>query len=255
MTHNQYVRQSEAWYDTPAGKHVLSRERLLIAHMLSCWPRRNHTLLEMGCGGGHFLELFWNAGFDVTAIDERQDCLDMARERIGHRATLRQGSLEHGPFDDDEFDFVTLVTVLEHMEYPEIVLREAFRVARHGVLVLFYNSWSLYHLEQAVSPLAGKKRLSLPVDAACSPPGASESWLSPLKLAAMIRKEGGKRPDAFRSTMFRPSRFWRGEDPPRWSLNRASMTPFGAVAAFRVDLSPLSGTTIKLAARAAVPVR
>jgi hypothetical protein len=68
----------------------------------------------------------------------------------------------------------------------------------------------------------------------------------------MIRRECGKRPDSFRSTLFRPSCFWRGEDPPRWHLNRANMTPFGAVAAFRVDISPLSGTTIKLVTRNAV---
>ncbi|MDL2272555.1 class I SAM-dependent methyltransferase [Desulfovibrio sp. OttesenSCG-928-I05] len=233
MTRDQEIRQSEAWYATPMGRHVLFRERMLISHMLTSWPRRNHTLLEMGCGAGHFLELFWNAGFDVTAIDEQEESLSLAREKVGQRVTLRQGSLEHLPFDDDDFDFVTIVTTLEHMAYPETVLREAFRVATHGLLVLFFNSWSLYRCEGIFQNAV---------------PARDNYWMSPLRLAQMITQTCGKRPNAFRSTMFRPSRFWRGEDPPRWSLGRTSVFPFGAVAAFRVDLSPLSGTTIKLAA-------
>lgn len=251
--HSRVVRQSEEWYATTAGSHALFRERMLIAHMLTSWPRRNQTLLDMGCGAGHFLEMFWNAGFDVTGVDEQEECLALARKKIGHRATLRQSNLERLPFDDDDFDFVTLVTALEHTKDPDAVLREAFRVATHGVLVLFFNSWSLYRFERTGNPVAGKK----------ARPGASgpentsgvlESfagplWLSPFRVFRMILRESGKRPSAFRSTLFRPSWFWRGEDPPRWSLGRTNIFPFGAVAAFRVDLSPLSGTTIKIPAR------
>lgn len=252
MTQNQEIRQSEAWYATPMGRHVLFRERMLISHMLTSWPRRNHTLLEMGCGAGHFLELFWNAGFDVTAIDERDECLALAREKVGQRVTLRQGSLEHMPFDDDDFDFVTIVTALEHMAYPETVLREAFRVATHGVLILFFNSWSVYRCEGSLQNMVRGNNTPFGKNGLDALKTQDNHWMSPLRLAQMIAQTCGKRPNAFRSTMFRPSRFWRGEDPPRWSLGRTSVLPFGAVAAFRVDLSPLSGTTIKLAAGNAI---
>ena len=273
MQHNRETRQSDAWYATPAGRHVLFRERMLIAHMLTSWPRRNHSMLDMGCGSGHFLELFWNAGFDVTGVEEREECLKLSREKIGQRAALRQSNLEHLPFDDNDFDFVTIVTALERVKNPEKVLREAFRVATHGVLVLFFNSWSLYRFEQLLNMGCGKKEATLKTDMVLSPAveGDGENgvgngkflddghegacffqpplWLSPSRLCRMILHESGRRPSAFRSTLFRPSWFWRSEDPPRWSLGRTNIFPFGAVAAFRVDLSPLSGTTVKLVAR------
>ena len=89
------------------------------------WPRRGHTLLDIGCGAGIFLEMLWHYGFDVTGLDTGTDLLDMARERLGNRAEFQLGRPEHLPFDDEEFDYAALLTVLEYVDNPEDVLREA----------------------------------------------------------------------------------------------------------------------------------
>ena len=72
----------------------------------------------------------------------------MARERLGNRAEFQLGHPEHLPFDDEEFDYVALLTVLEYMDNPEDVLREAIRVSHRGVIIGFMNSFSLYQIQR-----------------------------------------------------------------------------------------------------------
>lgn len=56
---------------------------------------------------------------------------------MGCRVDLHLGQGDHVPFEDREFDYVSIMTVLEFVDDPGSVLREAVRVARKGVLVTF----------------------------------------------------------------------------------------------------------------------
>ena len=49
---------------------------------------------------------------------------------LGNRAGLFPGRAEDLPFEDNEFDIVTLITCLEFVENPEEALAEALRVAK-----------------------------------------------------------------------------------------------------------------------------
>lgn len=141
---DETVDRYEAWYETPMGAFALTQQRRLFEQLVSAWPRRSHTLLEIGCGPGIFMKLFWETGFDVTGVDSSPDMLGAARRRLGPHATYHLGRAEHLPFADDEFDYATLLTVLEFCEDPVVALREARRVAKYGVLVSFLNRHSLY---------------------------------------------------------------------------------------------------------------
>lgn len=245
----------EAWYSSPRGAFALAREQRLLAHMLSAWQRRNHTLLEIGCGAGHFLEMFYNGGFDVTGIDQSEPMLEKARERMGNRATLRIGNAERLPFDDGEFDFVAMVTSLECVDNPETVLAEAFRVATRGIVIAYLNSWSVYRLEKMFGHTWGALRYR---KAGKQSAGEEKEepepqrirllqqarWFNLFSICNIIRKTSGKRPTAFRSTLFAPSFLWRGYEP--FSLSWAQLLPFGAVSVVRVDLEPVSATPIAL---------
>ena len=128
------------WYATPEGTYAITQENRLFQHLISQWPRRGHTLLDIGCGAGIFLEMLWHYGFDVTGLDTGTDLLDMARERLGNRAEFQLGRPEHLPFDDEEFDYAALLTVLEYVDNPEDVLREAIRVSHRGVIIGFMGA-------------------------------------------------------------------------------------------------------------------
>lgn len=243
----------EAWYKNPRGSFALAREQRLLADVVSPWQRRNQTLLEIGCGAGHFLEMFYHGGFDVTGIDSSEAMLAKARARMGNKATLRIGSASHLPFDDCEFDYVAMVTALECMDDPEAALQEAFRVAKRGVVIAYLNAWSLYGLEQkyksaryALRERIAKKKTK---DAGYSLPESERKrilhlarWLNIVKICQMIHKASGKLPAVYRSTLFAPSCLWRGNKP--FSLSWWHLLPFGAVSVVRVDLMPVSPTTI-----------
>lgn len=252
------VERYEAWYESPRGAFALAREQRLIADIISVWPRRNNALLEIGCGAGHFLELFYNAGFDVAGIDSSEAMLEKARQRMGNRATLRLGNAERLPFDDGEFDFVALVTALEWMDNQEAVIAEAFRVASRGVVVTYLNAWSCYRMELLFSKWWGSKRRAEDNAAPGSAPQRTRTllrarWLDALSLCRIIYKVSGRLPNSFRSTLFAPSFLWRGFKP--FSLSWAQLLPFGAVGIARVDIVPVTGTPMAVrapkAARAA----
>ena len=241
----------EAWYATPRGAFALAREQRLMADMISPWQRRNHSLLEIGCGAGHFLEMFYDGGFDVTGLDKSEAMLEKARERMGHRATLRVGDATHLPFDDDEFDYVAIVTALECIKNPEAALAESFRVAQRGVVVAYLNSWSVYRQEQHIARLCRHirhfvgGRMAKVTDTAPPSPERKRAldspWFNLVSICRVIRKASGRRPSSFRSTLFSPSFFWSGVKP--FSLSWAHLLPFGAVSVVRIDLMPVAATT------------
>lgn len=133
----------EYWYDTPQGAFVFAREQALMRNMLSPWPRRGHNLLEVGCGGGRFLEMLWEAGFDVTGLDSTEALLDAARRRMGARAELQLGVPDLLPWDDNVFDYVVLAPLPDRGASLHDMLREAVRVAARGILLRFWNPCSL----------------------------------------------------------------------------------------------------------------
>ncbi|MDL2210355.1 class I SAM-dependent methyltransferase [Desulfovibrio sp. OttesenSCG-928-O18] len=256
----------EAWYASARGSFALAREQRLIADVISPWHRRNQTLLEIGCGAGHFLQLFYGGGFDVTGIDKSEAMLEKARTRMGNKATLRCGAAEHLPFDDGEFDYVAMVTSLECMDDPETALGEAFRVATRGVVIAYLNAWSLYRLEHKLKFAVSGLRQRLAARRAAKrgepepPPQRVRTlqqarWFDLVEMYRMIRKVSGKRPKVFQSTLFSPSLLWRGVRP--FSLSWAHLLPFGAVSVVRVDLLPVCATSIVIRspkmARAARP--
>lgn len=137
------------WYDSALGVFVLPRERRLVQKMLAPWPRRGRSLLEVGCGSGRFLDVFWDAGFDVTALDPDPVQLEAANVRLGGRVETRLGVPDALPFEDDAFDFVSLgpfslcQNTQRGTQNVADALREAARVAALGVLLRFWNPHSL----------------------------------------------------------------------------------------------------------------
>lgn len=76
----------------------------------------------------------------VTGIDQSEDMLAAARERLeegglAQRVTLVRGEAESLPFDDASFDALTVTYLLRYVDDPAAVLRELVRVVRPGGIV------------------------------------------------------------------------------------------------------------------------
>jgi len=109
----------EAWQESPEGILLDRLSSELILRLLR--PQKGERILDIGCGTGNHLLLFFRSGFDVTGLDASPYMLDIARSRLGDKASLKIGRAEDLPFEDNEFDLATLLlrwnflmTLLKH---------------------------------------------------------------------------------------------------------------------------------------------
>lgn len=222
------AQKYEQWFSTPRGAFALEQEKRLLDAMLAGWPRRCRKLVEVGCGTGVFLHLLWEMGFDVTGVDSSPVMLKAARERFGNKAALHLAKGEHLPFEDDEFDFAVVWSVLEFAADPLAMLSEAARVAEEGVLVGFLNRHSLYYRSH------GRNRGA---EDESTRTLARARWYSWPEVKRMLKAATGRKPSLVRSVLHGPTWTWNN------SLLRLVNTPilrpplsaFGAFTAARVD--------------------
>jgi len=110
------------------------RERALLRRALAAGP--HETVLDCPCGAGRMLGLA-TAGADLSLAMVRE-----ARAHAGCRqlATARADAL---PFPDGAFDAALCHRLLHHVHEPEArraILRELARVARHAVVVSYWDA-------------------------------------------------------------------------------------------------------------------
>lgn len=225
------ARRYDEWAESPKGNFALRRQEELLQRLLACWPRQRQKFLDIGCGTGIFLEFFWSCGFDVSGLDKSPDMLSRTREKMGDRAHLHLGEAGHLPFDDREFDYTSLMTVLEFVDDPALVLREAARVSRKGVLITFLNRFSLYRLSVRLS--GRKSALS------------QARWFGWPEMRGLIHRNVHPGHMTARSVLPGPPMTWKPLPGLRY-VNGLELFPWcGAVTAVRADLvSPAARTPL-----------
>lgn len=93
--------------------------------------RQGNRFLDVGCGAGTLL---------IEALDQKWDAagIEISEPSVKHLKKLGikvfQGDLELAKYPDDTFDVVTSVEVLEHIEEPDRLLEEIYRILRPGGL-------------------------------------------------------------------------------------------------------------------------
>lgn len=132
----------EAWYNTPRGRWIGDREFTLLQQLLS--PGAGASLLDVGCGTGHFSRHFARIGLSVTGIDPDSAALKFAMTQ-GSDIRYMQGNALELPFADNSFDYTVAVTSLCFIEDPLPALREMWRVTRHTLALGLLNRRSLLH--------------------------------------------------------------------------------------------------------------
>jgi ubiquinone/menaquinone biosynthesis C-methylase UbiE len=143
----------DQWMNSERGQFVYTRQKKLISDLIA--PVSGEKVLGIGCGSGHFLEIFQDKKCLVTGMDESADQLKLARIRLGERPELILGVPEDPPFSDNEFDVVTLIYTLGTARNPEKAIAEAIRVSRGRIFIGFINYLSLAGTRQSLKKLFG----------------------------------------------------------------------------------------------------
>ena len=89
-------------------------------------------VLDVGCGAGNMFHHLARYG-DVEGIDNNPKPLVIARER-GY--TVQQGVGQKMPYEDERFDLVAALDVVEHVEDDLALLKECHRVCKPGGFII-----------------------------------------------------------------------------------------------------------------------
>lgn len=140
-----------SWYKSAHGRALERYVEGSIRRLLD--PQPGERVLDIGCGEGNHLLLFNKLGLSINGLDPSPYLLDRARERLGHRCTLKKGTAEDLPFSDNEFDLAVMINTLEFVDDPVEALKEAGRVARRGVFIGVMNHFSWFWFCQKIQGL------------------------------------------------------------------------------------------------------
>jgi 2-polyprenyl-3-methyl-5-hydroxy-6-metoxy-1,4-benzoquinol methylase len=111
---------------------------------------RGKDVLEVGCGSGFAVQLFAEAGANVTAVDLTEWAVETTKARMRAfelEANVFEGDGENLTFAEGSFDFVFSWGVIHHSSDMNRALRELVRVCRPGgqVVLMVYNRHSLFY--------------------------------------------------------------------------------------------------------------
>ncbi|MFV1996740.1 MAG: class I SAM-dependent methyltransferase [Acidiferrobacterales bacterium] len=130
----------DAWYQTPRGVWISNAEFRLVIRQLR--PQPASTLLDVGCGTGHFSRRFAALGLQVTGLDLDTGAIKFARQQGGPIVYLESGA-EALPFADGSFDYCVAITSLCFIEQFEKAIDEMWRVSRKAIVLGLLNRNSL----------------------------------------------------------------------------------------------------------------
>ncbi|MFN2576176.1 MAG: class I SAM-dependent methyltransferase [Pyrinomonadaceae bacterium] len=148
------VEESHWWY--------IGRRRIIgsfVKEICSEITDYHPQILDVGCGTGANLKMLAQFGA-AQGVDVSPDAVAFCRQRGLENVKL--GAAESLPYEDKEFDLVTALDVLEHMDDDIAGLREMRRVLRTGGrLFLFVPTFMfLWGIQDDVSNHRRRYRLA-----------------------------------------------------------------------------------------------
>jgi phosphatidylethanolamine/phosphatidyl-N-methylethanolamine N-methyltransferase len=126
-------------YDHTFGRLVKNRIARAITHMNI---KPGETVLDVGIGTGGSMP-FYPKHAKVMGVDLSGGMLREARKKIEDKPyeniTVFQGNALELPFEDSSFDHLFISHVISVVSQPELLVREAQRVAKEGAKIVILN--------------------------------------------------------------------------------------------------------------------
>lgn len=118
----------------------IKKRRAYILHekLINVLPDGEATVLDVGCGDGsvarHLIEA--NPSLEIIGID--------TLVRDGAAISVKKFDGMEIPYASDSFDYCLFVDVLHHASDPFLLLKEAVRVARRGIVIKDHTTKGLF---------------------------------------------------------------------------------------------------------------
>ncbi len=187
-----YEDQGHTWWTEDAGCDVSSLRYCVNPVRYSYFKKKltqlglpGKKVLDLGCGGGFLAEEFAKDGFAVIGIDPATHSIEAARQHAADNSLTidyRIGAGEALPFPDNSFDIIACCDVLEHVDEPRAVIREAARTLKTGG-IFFYDTINRTWMSKVVLKVWQDWRIT-----ALSQPNVHvwEKFIKPAELDAMM---------------------------------------------------------------------
>ncbi len=124
-------RYQEAWENLYSGQ---SRPWRGVADISWMDISEGDRVLDLGCGNGKTSAALMDQGAVVTGIDFSPSAVGSCRKLFGDRGTFTEADVRSLPFEDQTFDRVVSVHVIEHVPESDVIKAagEIVRVLRRG---------------------------------------------------------------------------------------------------------------------------
>ena len=150
-------------YGSVKGRRVDTFQKELLGRYLDELPVAAE-ILDLGCGTGRFLSFLANRGNRLTGIDISAGMLEKARERIETELAtpvrLLHSESERLPFDDESYDAVCSILVINLIEEYQKTFDEVARILKPDGIFIFNvpNLSSIYFPAGTYVNIRGKTR-------------------------------------------------------------------------------------------------
>jgi SAM-dependent methyltransferase len=141
----------EKWFLNSQNRAIADSQYCIMLNMLKAYP--GQSLLDIGCGVGNGLVFCHEKGLQVTGLDPSPYMLDIAEKKIGDHIELHRGKAEDLPFEDNSFNYASLINCLEFVDDPRKSLEEACRVAKDKIFIGIINRYAFARVKIRIKGL------------------------------------------------------------------------------------------------------
>lgn len=139
------------------GNYLLSIQNIGLLYLLNKTHINGSSALDVGGGHAQLCQSLLHLGYQTSVLGSDEACATRVRNSFNTTVNFYTGDLLQMPFINHQFDLVTSVRLISHIENRGALVAELCRVAKQTIVIDYPTYASLNILSLITFPL--KKRI------------------------------------------------------------------------------------------------